>query len=49
MDRPYSYYSTVPIELNVRPSHGKQYSTMYINQDGRDVMILRNFGGRSVR
>ena len=46
MDRTYQYYNTVPIELSAQPSIDKQYSTLYVSEDGKDVMILRNISGR---
>ena len=44
MDRPYTYYAASadkPIELIVRPAQGKAYSTLYVSEEDRDVMVLR--------
>jgi len=44
MDRPYAYYAASadkPIELIVRPAQGKAYSTLYVSEEDRDVMVLR--------
>ena len=42
MDRTYTSYhaGVAALELAVRPSQAKSYSTLYVNEDGRDVMIL---------